>query len=206
MPTIAPSSGSVAERAAAGIWESRLGGGSLYFRFTPGNLRFVTAYPATSAIVKREDLLAVTREGLPLDRLCEQLAERDRLVVYFPGANVVAPRPPLLRPHLAEARRHAKERAGTIRRLGLRAVRGSTLVAALFLPALAAAAVLITLGGDAQLAGIALLAVYGFAIAASALIAALRFRSARVGLATFAAFPPTHLTYSAAFLAGLARR
>ncbi len=44
-------------RAAAAIAESRLGGGSLYFRFTPGNLRYVDDFPGASVVVGRERYL-----------------------------------------------------------------------------------------------------------------------------------------------------
>ena len=41
MPSLAPLEGPVKTLAAAVVQESRLGGGSLYFRFTPGNIRRV---------------------------------------------------------------------------------------------------------------------------------------------------------------------
>ena len=49
--SMTPARGSVRERAAAALRESFLGGGSLYFRFTPGNLRFLRHFPAENVVV-----------------------------------------------------------------------------------------------------------------------------------------------------------
>ena len=52
-PKLAPLHGPVLERAAAAIDESRIGVGFGYFRFPPGNVRFVTDYPAASFVIRR---------------------------------------------------------------------------------------------------------------------------------------------------------
>ena len=45
-----PARGSLSQPAAAAVGESRLGGGSLYFRFTPGNLRYVDDFPGSVVV------------------------------------------------------------------------------------------------------------------------------------------------------------
>jgi len=74
-----------------------------------------------------------------------------------------------------------------------------------FLPALGAAVALVILGGTGRVAGIVMLAAYAAVVLLSAAIAALRFRSAAVGLATAGFLPPTHVAYALAFMRGFVR-
>jgi glycosyltransferase involved in cell wall biosynthesis len=205
-PTVAPGGGSVRERGAAAIWESRLGGGSLYFRFTPGNLRFVGDFPTRSAVVRRSDYLAVGGNDVSSEQLCERLTGRGRRVLYTPETVVVAPRPPLVRPHLDEVARYARARAASVRRRGLHALRPSTVGQLLLLPILAAAVALVALGGAGRVAGIVVLAAYGASVVGSAAIAAIRFRSLGVGAVTAVFVPVTHAVYALGLVRGLARR
>lgn len=204
-PTMAPAGGPVLARAAAAIWESRLGGGSLYFRFTPGNLRFVGDFPARSLVVRRADYAAAGGPEVAPEQLCERLVERGRRVLYTPETVVVAPRPPLVRPHFREVISYARGRAASVRRRGLRGLRPSTIAQLALLPVLAGAVALVAAGGAGRVAGIAVLAAYAAAVVLSAAIAALRFRSAAVGLATAAFLPPTHAAYALAFVRGFVR-
>lgn len=201
-PTMAPAGGPVRARAAAAIWESRLGGGSLYFRFTPGNLRFVSDFPARSIIVRRADYVAVGGAEVAPEQLCERLDERGRRVLYTPETVVVAPRPPLVRPHFREVVSYARARAANVRRRGLRGLRPSTIAQLALLPVLAGAIALVVAGGAGRMVGAGVLAAYAAVVLFSAAIAALRFRSAAVGLATAAFLPPTHAAYALAFVRG----
>lgn len=204
-PTMAPAEGPARARAAAAIWESRLGGGSLYFRFTPGNLRFVGDFPSRSIVVRRDDYVAAGGAEVAPEQLCERLDERGRRVLYTPETVVVAPRPPLVRPHFREVVSYARARAASVRRRGLRGLRPSTIAQLALLPALAAAVVLVAAGGSGRLAGVVVLAVYAAIVLCSAAIAALRFRSVTVGLTTAAFLPPTHAAYALAFMYGFVR-
>jgi glycosyltransferase involved in cell wall biosynthesis len=204
-PTMAPGDGPVLARAAAAIWESRLGGGSLYFRFTPGNLRFVGDFPAGSIVVRHADYTAVGGAEVVPEQLCERLHERGRRVLYTPETVVVASRPPLVRPHFSEVVSYARARAANVRRRGVRGLRPSTIAQLALLPVLVAAVALVAAGGAGRIAGAVLLAAYAAVVLLSAAIAALRFRSAAVGLATAAFLPPTHVAYALAFARGFVR-
>lgn len=205
-PTMAPADGPTRARAAAAIWESRLGGGSLYFRFTPGNLRFVGDFPARSIVVRRTDYLAAGCTEVPPEQVCERLDERGRRVLYTPETVVVAERPPLVRPHFREVVSYARARAASVRRHGVRGLRPSTIAQLVLLPVLVASVVLVAVGGAGRVAGAGVLAAYAAIVLFSASIAALRFRSASVGLATAGFLPPTHVAYALAFVGGLMRR
>jgi hypothetical protein len=206
VPTVAPAGGSVRERAAAAVWESRLGGGSGSIRFTPGNLRLVRDFPAATVVVKRDDFLAAATPGLAAERLCEELAARGRQVVYTPETVVVARRSTLFREHLREVGRYARGRAGSVRRRGVAALRLSTLVPLVLVPLVALAIAGVALGGDLRVAGIAVLAAYAAAVLGSATIGAMRFRSPAVGALAALALPLVHVTYAAEFARGLLSR
>ena len=199
-PRLAPSTGDAWARAAAAVQESRLGGGSLHFRFTPGNLRIVRDYPSDAILVRREAYLELEAD-VPAHELAERISDRGGTVVYTPETVVVSPVPPLVRAHLRRMAAYGRRRGQSLRRRGLRAARPSTvLVLTLWLLVLAVPLVLLGFLPVRLLALVAI--VYGAAIALSALIATLRFRSARVGLLALLAFPLTHAVYAVAFVRG----
>jgi glycosyltransferase involved in cell wall biosynthesis len=204
--SMTPARGSARERAAAALRESFLGGGSLYFRFTPGNLRFVRHFPAENVVVRRDDLLALDADLARPNRLCAALTERGRKVLYTPETVVVVPRPLLFRPHLREIAAAGLARGEAIRRHG---IRGTT--AASLLPL--ALLVLIVAGWPLALAGEALRdlwlaawAVYLAAVVLSGALAALRFRSLRVGVLAAVGLVSVHVTYAIAVVRGVLRR
>lgn len=203
-PSLAPSTGGARSRAAAALQESRLGGGSLHFRFTPGNLRVVRDYPADAILVRRAAYLELA-EDVATEELPERLSSRGATVVYTPETFVVSSVPPLVRPHLRRMAGYGRARGRALRARGLRAVRASTvLVLSLWLFVLAA--LLAALGGLPARVPLAIAAVYAASVLVSSLVAMLRFRSARVGALAFLAFPLTHAVYAVAFVYGLVGR
>src|SRR5262249_13015013 len=98
-PQLAPAGGGLRERAAASRTESRLGGGSLYYRYKPGAMRYVSDFPAASLVVRRERFLALEPETPP-DEVVLGLAARGGRILYLPEASVTIPPAPLFRPHL----------------------------------------------------------------------------------------------------------
>ena len=122
--SMTPARGSVRERAAAALRESFLGGGSLYFRFTPGNLRFLSHFPAENVVVRKADLLALDADLAHPNRLCAALTERGRKVLYTPETVVVVPQAAALPPAPARDRgRRARARRGDPQRRDPRARR-----------------------------------------------------------------------------------
>ena len=59
VPKMAPLHGPAAVRAASAVDESRIGAGRGYFRYTPGNVRYVRDFPADSLIVRRDAFLTL---------------------------------------------------------------------------------------------------------------------------------------------------
>lgn len=204
VPELAPADGPVRERAAAALTESRLGGGSGHFRFTPGNLRFVRDFPSGTIVVRADVYRTLATRDVGRERLAEELAGAGRAVLYTPETVVVQRRPPLFAGHLREVARYARGRGATVRRRGARVLRPSTLVPLVLVPALALAAAGLAFPGWPRATGAGILGAYAAASLASGAIAALRFRSVAVGGLVAATLPLVHGTYAAAFVRGLA--
>jgi glycosyltransferase involved in cell wall biosynthesis len=204
--TMAPVDGSARERAAAAVWESRLGGGSTHFRFTPGNLRFVEMFPAATIVVRRADYLALPRDDVSEHRLTAALVEAGKRVVYTPDTVVVSGQPPLFRAHLAKASASGRGRGVEVREHGPAAVRPLTLAPLALLLFALGGWPLAFAGRRARTAWAGVWALHVAAVLGAAASAALRYRSKRVGALTAVGSVATHLTFATSFLAGLLGR
>jgi hypothetical protein len=194
--------GSVRQQSAAAVAESRLGGGSHHFRFTPGNLRFVAQFPTASVVVQKSDLLALDLESLHPHRLCAALNDRGRKVLYTPETVLVTPQPPLFRPHLERVKAAGRARGEAIRNLGRRGITLASVPPVALLIFLVFGWVLLILGGAWRLTWLVLWAAYAAAVLATGALAALRFQSLRVGGLTMVGVVAVHVTYAL----GLIRR
>lgn len=205
VPTMTPADGSNRELAAGAVWESRLGGGSLHFRFTPGNLRFVKLFPAHTVVVRRADYLALAPEACSEHQLVRALTNDGRRVVYTPDTVVVRREPPLFGPHLAKAAAFGRGRGRDVRQGGPSALRPLTLAPLAFLTFAAVSLPLAASGPTGRRLAATGWALYGAAVALGATAAGLRFHSVRVGGLTAVGSVATHLTYGGSFLAGFLR-
>jgi hypothetical protein len=200
-PSVAPFTGGVRSRAAAAVRESRIGGGSQWFRFLPGNIRVVREFPGTNIAVRRADWIEAGRpERSAVLGALEQLG---RSVVYTPESVVVAAPPPLWRPHLASVRAAGRARGRAIRARGLTSLRVSSLVPLAFWLWILAGWPLLFLGADAARLWVAVIGLYAAALVTAGLSAALRFRSLQVGLLSTAALAATHVAHALGFVGGL---
>jgi hypothetical protein len=185
------------------LQESWLGGGSHYFRFTPGNLRFVRQFPGRNLVARRAYCLELPQADLHPDRICAAFAERGRLVLYTPETVVVAPRPPLFRPYLAWVGALGRDRGRAIRQRGLSGFSAAALAPIGLLAFLVAGWPLILLGGVWQLTWALAWCVYVGLVVVNALLAGLRFRSLRIAALAAVGSVAAHLTYAASLLARL---
>jgi glycosyltransferase involved in cell wall biosynthesis len=207
VPTMSPVDGSNRARATGAIWESRLGGGgSLHFRFTPGNLRFVRAFPTDTVVVRREDFLALDPDEASEHRLTTTLVASGKRVVYTPDTVVVRNEPPLFRPHLARVATFGYGRGREVREHGVRAIRPLTLAPAALVALTAAGWPLAFSRGPGRKLWLTAWGAYAAVILAGSASAGIRYGSARVGVLTSVGSVATHLTYGAAFLKGLLNR
>jgi glycosyltransferase involved in cell wall biosynthesis len=206
VPAVAPPSLSLRERAAAAVLESRLGGGSRRSRSLPGNVRVTDDYPADSFVVRRASYLAAAEDSIEDEDLVGWLAERGQRTVYTPDTMIAVAPAPLFGPHLRSTFRHASARGAAARR-----TRGASVSTATTLSLVPAGCALIGVAlfasgsAGAMRAGAVLVAAYVVIVAGSAILAALRFRSARVGILALPGLVLTQASYIVGFLRGIVR-
>jgi glycosyltransferase involved in cell wall biosynthesis len=203
-PVLAPAVGSTRERAAAAISESRIGGGSLHFRFTPGNIRYVADYPTRSYVVRRDRYLQLPPDTPPEEVVLEITASGGR-ALYIPEASLTIPRAPLFRPYLARVVAYGRARGALVRRRGTRALRPSTFAALVFLLFATGGWAVVLAGAIAFEAWIAVWCVYTVFVLLTALAAGLRFRSLAVIPLTAVGIVTTHAAYAVSFTVGVMR-
>lgn len=203
-PQLAPAGGSVRERGAASVAESRVGGGSLHFRFTPGSIRFVPDFPARCFVVRRERFLSLPAETAP-EAVVRELSVAEGSALYFPEASVVLPPAPLFRPHLRRIASYGRNRGELIRSRGFAASRPSTLAAIALMIWACFGWILLLAGGVAVDVWLVVWCLYLGTIAVAAALGGLRFYSGRVALATGAGLLLTHLVYIVTFIQGFSR-
>ncbi len=202
-PQLAPAGGSARERAAAAIAESRVGGGSLHFRFTPGRIRFVGDFPARSFLVRRDRFLALPPATPPESVVLELAGERAAL--YVPEASVTIPSAPLFLPHLHRIATYGSARGALMRQRGLAAARPST-IGVIVLTIWVVFGWLVTLAAPIGLdVWLGVWGAYLGVVAVAAFLGGMRFYSVRVALLAGAGLLLTHLVYAIAFLAAFAR-
>jgi len=201
---VAPATGRLRARAAAAVRESRIGGGSLYFRYLPGNIRYVRDFPTASYVVRRSRLLEVPPQ-LEADRVPEALVEQGDLVIYTPEAFLLEAPDPLFRPHLERTFAYGLHRGSAFARHGFSAFRPSTFLATFVGLLVLFAWVVVVLPRAAPLWEAAAV-VYAAAVLSSAIVGSLRFRSLRVGVLVVAGLVLTHAIYAVSFAIGLVRR
>jgi len=197
VPPLAPLRGPLAQRVAAAVLESRLGGGSRRSSFFPGNVRTVGDYPAESVVARRQDY----DPDVSVDELAGLLTSRGRRVIYTPDTSISAAPAPLIRPHLDDVFRHARARGRAARRTRARSLSRATALSLTPLLAALVGVALLAVGGVARGAGIVLVLAYVAALVLSGLHAAVRFRSLLVG----AAEPPAVVASQAVYLVGFVR-
>jgi hypothetical protein len=196
VPRMAPLHGPVRARAAAAVDESRIGAGLGFFRYTPGNVRFVSTYPGASIVVRKDAFLSLG-DSPPTD-LANVLSANGDAVLYTPETVVVVDPPPLFRPHLEVVAARARTRARRLPRAAGLVVAGAAAVAAIVVAAIASA--------DVRYGVECAVLLYLAAVAVATLAAAMRFQSAVVGALAAAGIVATHAAYLAGFARGALSR
>jgi glycosyltransferase involved in cell wall biosynthesis len=201
-PKMAPLGGPLRRCAAAAVDESRIGVGLGFFRFTPGNVRYVTDFPASSLVVRRQSFLDLP--SVDLDSVVAALVDHGGSVLYTPESVIVAEPPPLHIPHVRAVFGRGRVcgrriRSGSFR--SFRRVGPPILAAALVVTALVLG---VWLGGAWTDVAAAFGLVYVAAVVIASAAAALRFQSLRVGFLAAVGIVETHVAYTAGVLHALA--
>jgi glycosyltransferase involved in cell wall biosynthesis len=205
VPTVAPLRGTLRTRVAAAVLESRLGGGSRRSLYLPGNVRQVSDHPAESVVVRRTDYIAASNAGIESERLVAWLTERGRHTIYTPDTSISAAPPQMIGPHLDGTLRHARARGVVARQTRGGSLSGASARALSPLAAALIGSALLLFGGWLHTVGVILVLAYAAALALSGLHAALRFRSALVGVLQPVAVLASQAAYLCGFVQGLVR-
>lgn len=203
VPTVAPLRGALRTRVAAAVLESRLGGGSRRSLYLPGNVRLVSDHPAESVVLRRADYEEASTAGVESERLVAWLAERGRHTIYTPDTSISEAPPPMLGPHLEGTLRHARARGAAARQTRGTSLSGASARALSPLVAALVGSALLLFGGPLHTVGLVLVLAYAGALVLSGLHAALRFRSALIGVLQPVAVVATQAAYLCGFLQGL---
>ena len=175
MAAMAPSEEAARARAAAAIWESRLGGGALHYRFMPGNIRVVRDFPASNMLIRREDFRDRGSGRSGSGRADFRASRRlGRITLYTPDTFVLRSVPPLFGAHLRQVADYGRTRGRTVKARGRDALRVSTLLPLAILGGVAAALPALLVGGLWTVAWLLTLLAYVSVVAAAATLAALR--------------------------------
>jgi hypothetical protein len=203
-PQLAPAGGRARERAAAAIAESRVGSGSLHFRFTPGAIRLVSDFPARSFLVRRERFLSLP-PSTPPESVVLELGAGARRGLYLPEASITIPPAPLFVAHLRRIASYGRTRGALVRRRGVAAARLSTVAVIALLTWALVGWVAILAGPIGLEVWLAFWCAYAGVVVVAAVFGGLRFYSARVAALTGAGLVLTHTVYALAFVAGFTR-
>jgi glycosyltransferase involved in cell wall biosynthesis len=206
VPAVAPLGGTLRQRVAAAVLESRLGGGSRRSVYLPGNVRAVADHPAGTIVIRRTDYDAATAASVDDESLVAWLADRGRRTIYTPDTSVSVAPPPLVGPYLAGTFRHARARGAAARRSRGRSLSAASAVSLAPAASAVLGVVFVVVGGGLRLVGIALLLAYAAALAVSGIHAAVRFHSVSVGLLQPLAVVASQATYLCGFVRGLTER
>ena len=203
VPSVTPPDASLRERGAAAVLESRLGGGSRRSAYLPGNVGVARDHGGGSVVVRRQDWEAASEAGVDAERLVGWLADRGRSTVYTPDTLIAAAPAPLFGPPRAETLRRGRERGAAARRSRGRSISSATLLSVLPLATGATGVALLAVG---RRSGLVLAGASLGAVAASAGVSALRFRSIRVGALAAPGLVLTQAAYVGGFVRGLRAR
>jgi glycosyltransferase involved in cell wall biosynthesis len=190
VPKVAPSRGPKRMLAAAAVDESRIGAGPVYFRYIPGNLRYVRSFPSVTLVARRDAFVAAAI-GVDPEAIPAAIAERAGRVLYTPEAIVAAVPPPLFRPHLERTARRGSARGRAMRH-------GANTPCLLAAIALASASIVvgaIFVPREAVVFGAVVVLGYVAAVSVAALGASIRFGSFFVGAMAACGVVATHVVY-----------
>jgi hypothetical protein len=204
-PILPATAGGLRGTAAAAVYESRFAAGPVARRHVPGNLREARDQPLDNLVVRRHVAVAsgafadAAERGNDAD-VSHRLSEHGK-VLFTPDAPLTMQMPALFTPLLRSLYAHARARGAGVQEghslpLATAAAAAGAL-GGLLLPL----ALLLPKKPQRALAG--LIGLYGLGLAYAGAHAALRHRSARVGLGLALTAPAGHLVYGLGVLRGL---
>ena len=209
-PGVTPPNDGFRAQASGWTYASWIVSGPARFRYVPGRSRQVDDYPSMNLMVRRSAFRTVGGFDSAFypgedTKLCLELVRRGGVIRYEPGALVYHHRRPVMRGHLRQIAHYGRHRGYFARVFPATSRRFQYFIPSLWLLWLVVAALASVWVEPVRVVLIASLAVYGVAVAGSALIAMGRSGSVGIGAAVAPTIVASHLCYGWQFLGGLVR-
>jgi cellulose synthase/poly-beta-1,6-N-acetylglucosamine synthase-like glycosyltransferase len=206
-PGVTPPNVPFLEKVSGWVSASPIGAGPYTYRFLPGKKKFVDDYPSMNLIVRREDFIAVggfDSHYYPGEdtKLCLDLINRGKKIVYEPEAIVYHHRRPLWWPHLRQNGNFGIHRGFFARKLPKTSLRLSYLLPSLLVLNLIAFVLAVLF--FPQFEGIFAISIgfYLFALLANAAWVVIISNDVAVGIVSVPAVFLTHVWYGIRFVQG----
>lgn len=197
VPKVAPSQGARRMLAAAAVDESRIGAGPVYFRYIPGNLRYVRSFPSATLVARRDAYIGAA-VGVEPEAIPAAIVRRGGRVLYTPEAIVAADPPPLFRRHLERSFRRGVSRGKALHRLSV-----GWLIPVVVVVAVAAVGLCVFAApSDSLYVAVIVLGAYLVALMVTSLGASLRFGSVVIGALAACGIVVTHASYASGVIVG----
>ena len=209
-PGITPPDDEFRAQVSGWTYASWIVSGPARYRYVPGANRTVDDYPSMNLIVRRsafKNIGGFDSGFYPGEdtKLCLEIVRRGGLIQYEANALVYHHRRSVPHGHLMQISHYGRHRGYFARAFPETSRRLQYFIPSLWLLWLAAAAATSLWIEPVRVVFLATLAVYGFAVSASAIVTAIGARSLRIGIAVIPAIVASHLFYGWHFLGGLIR-
>lgn len=209
-PGVTPPHDGFRAQVSGWTYASWIVSGPTRFRYVPGRRRAVDDYPSMNLMVRRSVFEAVGGFDSAFypgedTKLCLEIVRRGGGIVYEPGALVYHHRRPVMRGHLRQVAHYGRHRGYFARVFPETSRRLQYFIPSLWLLWLVVAALASVWVEPIRWVLLGSLALYGLAVAGSAIEATRGSGSAGIGAAVAPAIVASHLCYGWHFLGGLVR-
>ena len=209
-PGVTPPNDGVRAQASGWTYASWIVSGPARFRYVPGRSRAVDDHPSMNLMLRRSAFQAVGGFDSAFypgedTKLCLELVHRGGVIRYEPGALVYHHRRPVMRGHLRQIAHYGRHRGYFARVFPATSRRFQYFIPSLWLLWLVVAALASVWIEPVRVVFLGSLALYGAAVAGSALIAMRGSGSVGIGAMVAPTIVASHLCYGWHFLGGLVR-
>lgn len=210
-PAVTPKTDGITQRASGAVYESRLGSGSLIYRYTPRRPRETDDYPTVNLLVRTDAFAKVGGFDSSFwpgedTKLCMDLVNLDKKIIYDPDVLVWHHRRKLFLPHLKQIASYAMHRGYFAKKYPQTSRRPAYFLPSLFVVGLIGGPAAGMIGGGLFTIYAFVEGVYVLTLLSAASWATLMTGSLSVGLLVIPGVMATHLTYGAFFIKGFFAR
>ncbi|MFA5866574.1 MAG: glycosyltransferase [Actinomycetota bacterium] len=210
-PAVTPDDDDVRQQASGAVLESRLGAGTLTYRYVPKGPREVYDFPSVNLLIRKNVFSEVggfdTHYWPGEDtKLCLDVVNLGKKIIYDPDVLVWHHRRRLFGPHLKQIAGYAEHRGYFAKTYPRTSLKLAYFVPSLFVVGLAGGIPLAIASKWLAIVYLLCLTVYATAVVFSAAWVAFMKNNLKVGLLFIPGIVSTHITYGVYFMKGLFMR